>query len=143
MRPGLSGLSKMQLFYSNDSGPQKTVSPGSGGGGNGGTEVTEVTEVPEAGGPGSNGTYPCPKGSCVANPVIQEVSALPSGTSAPNTVITEHAVHQLGLQVSTAGWLIQTTHPPTAAQITTHGSPRPRRASPSRPNPAHPPRRRS
>ena len=54
----------------------------------------------------------------MANPVIQEISALPSGTSAPNTVITEHAVHQLGLQVSTAGWLIQTTHPPTAAQIT-------------------------
>ena len=29
--------------------------------------------------------------------MIQEVGALPSGTSAPNTVITEHAVHQLGL----------------------------------------------
>ncbi len=105
MRPGLSGLSKMQLFYSNSPGPQQRVGPG-GGGGNGG--------------PGGNGqrTYPCPTGSCVANPVIQEVSALPSGTSAPNTVITEHAVHQLGLQVGPAGWLIQTTHPPTAAQIT-------------------------
>jgi putative ABC transport system permease protein len=49
--------------------------------------------------------------------VIQEVSALPSGTSAPNTVITEHAVHQFGLQAQTAGWLIQTAHPLTAAQI--------------------------
>jgi putative ABC transport system permease protein len=54
----------------------------------------------------------------VANPVIQEVSALPSGTSAPNTVITEHAIHTLGLQTSINGWLIQAPHPPTAAQIT-------------------------
>ena len=54
----------------------------------------------------------------VANPVIQEVGALPSGTSAPNTVITEHAIHTLGLHTSTAGWLIQTPNPPTAAQIT-------------------------
>ena len=114
MRPGLSGLSKMQLLYSNGPGKQTTVSPGSGGGGAGGNGGSGGN-----GGPGSNSqrTYPCPKGSCVANPVIQEISALPSGTSAPNTVITEHAVHQLGLQVSTAGWLIQTTHPPTAAQI--------------------------
>ena len=49
--------------------------------------------------------------------MIQEVSALPSGTSAPNTVITEHAIQEFGLQTSTAGWLIQTPHPPTAAQI--------------------------
>jgi putative ABC transport system permease protein len=32
-------------------------------------------------------------------------------------VITEHAVHQLGLKVITAGWLIQAPHPLTAAQI--------------------------
>ena len=50
--------------------------------------------------------------------MIQEVGALPSGTSAPNTVITEHAIHALGLQTSVSGWLIQTPHPPTAAQIT-------------------------
>jgi putative ABC transport system permease protein len=89
MRPGLSGLSRMQLTY--------------GSYGNG-----------KDNGPDS---FPCPAGSCLANPRIQEVSALPSGTSAPNTVITEHAIHQLGLQVTTAGWLIQTPHPPTAAQI--------------------------
>jgi putative ABC transport system permease protein len=95
MRPGLSGISHMQLVSGNSS----------GGNGNG----------PQGGAPG---TYPCPKSDCRAGPVIQEVSALPSGTSAPNTVITEHAVHQLGLQASTSGWLIQTPHPPTAAQIT-------------------------
>ena len=54
----------------------------------------------------------------MANPVIQEVSALPGGTSAPNTVLTEHAIHMLGLHTGTAGWLIQAPHPPTAAQIT-------------------------
>ena len=40
---------------------------------------------------------PVPGGQCLANPVIQEVSALPAGTSAPNTVITEHAIRTLGL----------------------------------------------
>ena len=52
--------------------------------------------------------------------MIQEVSGLPSGTSAPNTVITEHAISTLGLRsgISADGWLIQTPSPPTAAQIT-------------------------
>ena len=89
MRPGLSGISHMQL-----GGDKQAVGPAQG---------------PES--------FPCPAGSCLANPVIQEVSALPSGTSAPNTVITEHAVRQLGLRGHTAGWLIVTPHPPTAAQI--------------------------
>ena len=53
----------------------------------------------------------------MANPVIQQVNALPAGTSAPNTVITEHAIHALGLHTSVSGWLVQTPHPPTAAQI--------------------------
>ncbi len=99
-RSGLSGLAKMQLFYSG--GPQKGVTPGSGNGG---------------GGPGNQTSFPCPAASCLANPKIQQVSALPSGTSAPNTVITEYAVHKFGLQLSTVGWLIQAPHPPTAAQI--------------------------
>jgi putative ABC transport system permease protein len=50
-------------------------------------------------------------------PVIQEIGGLPSGTSAPNTVITEHAVRRLHLTLSTAGWLIQTPGPLTAGQI--------------------------
>jgi putative ABC transport system permease protein len=70
-------------------------------------------------GPGGPSTQPCVKGYCLSNPVIQEVSALPSGTSAPNTVITEHAVRQLGLasQFNLQGWLIQTPQPLTASQI--------------------------
>jgi putative ABC transport system permease protein len=102
MRPGLSGLSEMQLTYSK--GPDaQTGGPGGGG----------------PSGPGGNGqqTFPCPKSSCLANPVIQQISALPSGTSAPNTVITEHAIRQLGLSTSPQGWLIHAPHPPTAAQI--------------------------
>jgi putative ABC transport system permease protein len=106
-RPGLSSLSKMQLTYAHHSG-QVNVGPGSSGPGGSGP----------AGG-GGHLTYSCPKNGCLANPVIQEVSALPSGTSAPNTVITEHAVHEFHLQatITTSGWLIQTPSPPTAAQI--------------------------
>jgi putative ABC transport system permease protein len=89
MRPGLSGISRMQLVYGHYY-----------GGPNGGPQG-----------------YPCPASDCLANPKIEEVGALPSGTSAPNTVITEHAVRQLGLKVITAGWLIQAPHPPTATQI--------------------------
>ncbi|HEY6499438.1 MAG TPA: FtsX-like permease family protein, partial [Streptosporangiaceae bacterium] len=87
MRPGLSGLSKMQLVY--------------------GSYFSKA-------GPDS---FPCPPGDCLAGPVMQQVNALPSGTSAPNTVITEHAVRQLGLSPVVSGWLIQTPHPLTAAQI--------------------------
>jgi putative ABC transport system permease protein len=94
MRPGLSGLAHMQLVYG---------SYFSGNGPPGGSRQHP---------------FPCPKSECLASPKIQEVSALPSGTSAPDTVITERAVRELGLHVITAGWLIQTPHPPTAAQIT-------------------------
>lgn len=68
-------------------------------------------------GPGN--PWPCPAGSCIANPPIQEVSQLPSGTSAPNTVITEQGLRALNLQssVSTAGWFIQLRSGLTADQI--------------------------
>jgi putative ABC transport system permease protein len=89
MRPGLASTTNMQLLY-------------------GATKFGPS-------GPGS----PCPPSYCRANPSIQEVSALPSGTSAPNTVITEHAVRQLHLTITTAGWLIQTPGSLTASQIST------------------------
>jgi putative ABC transport system permease protein len=62
-------------------------------------------------------SWPCPPTSCVADPQIQEVASLPSGTSAPNTVITEQAVHRFHLTTTTAGWLVQTPGPLTAGQI--------------------------
>jgi putative ABC transport system permease protein len=100
MRPGLSGLTKMQLVYGNyfsSSAPPPGVGPG-----------------------GGRQAFPCPRNECLANPVIQEAGALPSGTSAPNTVITQHAISTLHLRasVSADGWLIQTPNPPTATQIT-------------------------
>jgi putative ABC transport system permease protein len=61
---------------------------------------------------------PCTQGSCLANPPIQEISALPSGTSAPNTVITEHAMREFKFTATTAGWLILAPGGLTATQIT-------------------------
>jgi putative ABC transport system permease protein len=87
MRPGLSGMTEMQFLYGAD----------------------------KFGPPSSNS--PCPPSYCRANPKIAEISALPSGTSAPNTVVTEHAVRQFHLTMTTAGWLIQTPDSLTAGQI--------------------------
>ncbi len=56
-------------------------------------------------------------GGCLANPSMQTVSSLPSGTSAPNTVITEYAVRKYHLQTHLTGWLIQTPAPLTAGQL--------------------------
>jgi putative ABC transport system permease protein len=47
------------------------------------------------------------------------VSTLPSGTSAPNIVLTEHAIRTLGIEstVKSRGWLILAPHALTAAEI--------------------------
>ena len=84
MRPGLSTMHQVQLWFTPKSPP-----------GN-----------------------PCLPGSCLANPPIQEIGALPSGTSAPNTVITEHAMREFKFTATTAGWLIQAPGGLTATQIT-------------------------
>jgi putative ABC transport system permease protein len=96
MRPGLSTMSLMQLTYGNQQGGGQGI------------------------GPNSANQWPCPVGSCIANPPIQEISQLPSGTSAPNTVVTEHAITTLHLQksVQTSGWLIQVPNGLTATQVT-------------------------
>jgi putative ABC transport system permease protein len=69
--------------------------------------------------PTSTSSPSCPDyaSQCLNNPVIQQVDALPSGTSAPNAVITEHAISRLGLTTFTGGWFIQGTQPFSAAQI--------------------------
>jgi putative ABC transport system permease protein len=101
MRPGLSTMSLMQLTYGNYNADNY--------GGRGG------------GGPNGSDQWPCPAGSCLANPPIQEISQLPSGTSAPNTVVTEHAIATLHLQKSVQpnGWLITVPGGLTPGQITT------------------------
>jgi putative ABC transport system permease protein len=68
------------------------------------------------------GAPPCMRSTCatpsgpfeprqvgrIDRPVIQSLRSLPSGTDAPNTLITLHAIEQLGLQTSVAGWFVQT-----------------------------------
>ena len=101
MRPGLSTMSLMQLTYGDQQGGGQTINgPGNG--------------------PNSANQWPCPVGSCIASPPIQEISQLPSGTSAPNTVVTEHAITTLHLHTSvqTSGWLIQVPNGLTATQVT-------------------------
>jgi putative ABC transport system permease protein len=101
MRHGLSGLSLMQLTYSSAGSKQQ----------NGGFAPT----AHQAGAPVDP---PCTAAQdCQPNPVIEEIGALPSGTSAPNTVITESAVARLHLNPRPSGWLIQTAQSPTAAQV--------------------------
>jgi len=60
-----------------------------------------------------------PGQACLARPVIQVIGGLPSGTSAPNTVITEQAVSRYHLALSLSGWLVQAPAPLTPAQIST------------------------
>jgi putative ABC transport system permease protein len=104
-RPGLSGVSGLVLNYA--SGGKSASGPAAPGGGSS-QSCTSAT-------------------GCLAHPVIQEVAALPSGTSAPNTVITEHAMREFHIQVATNGsigfgdnptdWLVQGSQPFSATQI--------------------------
>ncbi len=96
-RPGFSGISDIYLTWCKAVGPPTHRSLREG------TAINPLCASPDV----------------LKNPVVQEVSALPSGTSAPNIVLTEHAVRMLGIQgtVRTRGWLIEAPQPLTAAQI--------------------------
>ena len=97
MRPGLAGLPHMEMFWDIGS-------------------VCDACQVPPD--PGSAGGPPCTLSNhCLASPVIATVSSLPSGTSAPNTMITEYAVSKYHMQTQLQGWLIQAPAPLTAAQL--------------------------
>ena len=96
MRPGLAGLPHMEMLWRG--GP--------------------VSDASNPATPGSDGGPSCtPGNNCVASPPIQTVSALPGGTDAPNTVITEYAVRTYHMQPQLFGWLIQAPAPLTAAQL--------------------------
>jgi len=100
-RPGLSGVSSLVFNYT--MGGKSASAPGAPGG---------------PGGPGGGPSPSCTAAAgCLAHPVIQEVGELPSGTSAPNTVITEHAMKEFHITASTTDWLVQGTQPFAAAQI--------------------------
>jgi putative ABC transport system permease protein len=94
-RPGLDG-SGVQLTY------------GGGGSPGGGS--------PGGGSPGGGGN--------VAHPVVQEESQLPTGTSAPNTVITESALNRLHLtsQNSLGGWMLLSDNAFTKSQLNSANS---------------------
>jgi len=87
MRPGLATTTKMRLLY-------------------GAVKFGPVDP-----------STPCLPSDCMPNPTIDEIGALPAGTSAPNTVITEHEVRRLHLSISTVGWLVQAPDSLTASQI--------------------------
>lgn len=95
-RPGLSGVSGLVLNYGGDL--KSDSAPGAPGGGS-------------ASSPGCTAANGC------ARPVIQELGALPTGTSAPNTVITEHAMRKFHLQGTTTDWLLLGAQPFSASQI--------------------------
>jgi putative ABC transport system permease protein len=68
-----------------------------------------------------NGAKPAPgpatrEGPDHWQPTIQTVK-LPTYTSAPDTLLTMHALQEFGLKSVAAGWFIQTRSPLTAAQI--------------------------
>jgi putative ABC transport system permease protein len=93
-RPGLSGVSGITFTWgSNNNSPQ-----------NGGSGPSTSSQCNTA-------------NDCLAHPVIQEIGALPTGTSGPNTVITEHAMREFHLQEIVNDWLVQGSQPFTASQI--------------------------
>ena len=94
-RPGLAGLRNMEM-----------IGLSSGG-----------VESDNGNGQDGNGGPSCAPGSCLASPLIQTISSLPGGSSAPSTLITEYAVHKYHLRPRLSGWLIQAPAPLTAAQI--------------------------
>jgi putative ABC transport system permease protein len=96
MRPGLAGLPHMELTWGSYG-----LHYGPGG------LVQKASVLPSC----------TLSNDCLANPAMQTVNGLPSGTSAPNTVITEYAMSKYHLQPSLNGWLIQAPAPLTAAQI--------------------------
>jgi putative ABC transport system permease protein len=95
-RQGLAGLPNLQMVWQ---------------AGNG-------TESDNSSGPPAIASSSCTLShDCVPNPTIQTVSSLPTGTDAPNTVITEYAMRKYHFQTHLNGWLIQAPAPLTPAQI--------------------------
>jgi putative ABC transport system permease protein len=68
---------------------------------------TNAKQSVDSGGPERN----------IGRPLIQEISALPQGTSAPNTIITEYAMKRFHIASTTTDWLMVGAQSFTAAQI--------------------------
>ncbi|MGD0609119.1 MAG: FtsX-like permease family protein [Streptosporangiaceae bacterium] len=99
MRPGLAGLPHLEMIWGTAQGCSGLC-------------------LGHRNGPGGRGSPPCTLShDCLAHPVMQTVSNLPGGTSAPNTVITEDAVSQYHLPTQLLAWLIQAPGGLTGTQI--------------------------
>ena len=99
MRPGLAGVANMHLVVLAPSAPQ-------------GAPPCRTTVCATPSGP-----YEPRQIGRIDRPLIQELRSLPSGTDAPNTLVTLHAVQQLGLKTSVAGWFIQAPQSINPAQL--------------------------
>jgi putative ABC transport system permease protein len=98
MRPGLAGLPHLEMLGWKNA------------------YISDADTPPPD--PGSPGGPPCTlRNLCLASPAIQTISSLPSGTAAPNTVVTEYAVSKYHMQTQLQGWLLQAPAPFTAAQL--------------------------
>ncbi|HLN04638.1 MAG TPA: FtsX-like permease family protein [Acidimicrobiales bacterium] len=66
-------------------------------------------------------SFNCTKNGGLTHPVIQYLAALPTGVHAPDMLLTEHAVHELGISSSVIGlpiaWFANAAEPITADQI--------------------------
>ena len=97
MRPGLASVPNLEMTW----------------------ETGGVSDSVPAPVPGFVGGPPCTLSShCLPSPAIATISSLPSGTAAPNTVVTEYAVRKYHMQPQLLGWLVQAPAPLTAAQLT-------------------------
>jgi putative ABC transport system permease protein len=100
------------------SGVQLTWSGGKGGGPpvNVNGQPVSLGDGPSGGG---NNVDQCTPNQCLAHPVVMEDSQLPTGTSVANTVITESALHRLGLsgQDTLGGWTLLSDSTITQSQL--------------------------
>jgi len=64
-----------------------------------------------------NPKNPSSAGGSFRDPLVQEISALPGGTSAPNTVITEYAMKKFHISSDTNDWLVVGAQSFSASQI--------------------------
>ncbi len=115
---GVLGIRKSQIQPNSD---VVTSLPGFAGAS--GVEFTYCAKLVPIG-PVGDGNYDCTKNAVLQHTVIQALSALGTGVHAPNTLITEHAIHELGISSEQIGppvaWFVNADEPLTAAEI--HGA---------------------
>jgi putative ABC transport system permease protein len=70
---------------------------------------------------GSIQSFNCTKNGGLTDPVVQYLAAVPTGVRAPDMLLTEHAVHELGISSSVIGppiaWFVNAAEPITADEI--------------------------